>query len=232
MCFYAFAVVLIVWMLWGYHMAFGNSLFSGPLANFFGTPTPALGADAELGQATIPLAAAAAFPPLHYAGSAMIYFQFVFAAITPLLHRGLGARTHEFQGVDDLRPRLEHVRLFDRRVLDLGRRVALATRRARLFGRLRHPSRRRRLRLRRGGGRRAAPARRPSGFRTEQSDHGLRGRRHPLARLERLQRRRPVLRQRRCGGGRPQYQHRDGDRDARLARARLRRLRRSRTRCR
>ncbi len=88
MCFYAFAVVLVVWMLWGYNMAFGTPV-AGPLANYFANPSPgsALGASAELGQATIP-AAASAMPTLHYAGSALIYFQFVFAAITPLLIAG------------------------------------------------------------------------------------------------------------------------------------------------
>ena len=86
MCFYAFSVVLIVWMLWGYNMAFGTPV-SGALAGYFAVPHPALGADQMMGQATIP-AAAAGLPPLRYAGSAMIYFQFVFAAITPLLIAG------------------------------------------------------------------------------------------------------------------------------------------------
>ncbi len=86
MCFYAFAVVLIVWMFWGYKMAFGTPV-NGPLANYFAIPGPSLGADSELTQATIP-AAASGMPLLHFAGSAMIYFQFVFAAITPLLIAG------------------------------------------------------------------------------------------------------------------------------------------------
>ncbi|MBD5656601.1 MAG: ammonium transporter, partial [Candidatus Eremiobacteraeota bacterium] len=89
MCFYAFAVVLIVWMLWGYNIAFGSPAQLGPgiLSNLVGIPHPALGADAMLGQATIPLAASG-MPPLHFPGAAMIYFQFVFAAITPLLIAG------------------------------------------------------------------------------------------------------------------------------------------------
>jgi Amt family ammonium transporter len=86
MCFYAFAAVLVVWMLWGYQMAFGHPA-PGGLANYFGIPGSSLGADTETGQASIPLAAAG-MPALHYAGSAMIYFQFVFAAITPLLIAG------------------------------------------------------------------------------------------------------------------------------------------------
>ena len=89
MCFYAFSIVLIVWMLWGYNMAFGQAspLKIGALANFVGIPHPALGAQSEIGQANIPLAGTG-FPPLRFSGSAMIYFQFVFAAITPLLIAG------------------------------------------------------------------------------------------------------------------------------------------------
>jgi Amt family ammonium transporter len=86
MCFYAFAAVLIVWMLWGYNMAFGQGV-PGALNAYFGIPHWALDSGSELGQATIPLAAAG-MPPLHFEGSAMIYFQFVFAAITPLLIAG------------------------------------------------------------------------------------------------------------------------------------------------
>ncbi len=37
MCFYAFSVVLIVWMLWGYNMAFGTPV-SGALAGYFAIP--------------------------------------------------------------------------------------------------------------------------------------------------------------------------------------------------
>jgi Amt family ammonium transporter len=86
MCFYAFSIVLVVWMLWGYNMAFGQGV-PGPLANYFAVPHDALDAASELGQASIPMAASG-MPPLHFAGAAMIYFQFVFAAITPLLIAG------------------------------------------------------------------------------------------------------------------------------------------------
>jgi len=86
MCFYAFAAVLIVWMLWGYNMAFGTGV-PGALNAYFAIPHWALDSGSELSQATIPLAAAG-MPPLHFEGSAMIYFQFVFAAITPLLIAG------------------------------------------------------------------------------------------------------------------------------------------------
>jgi Amt family ammonium transporter len=89
MCFYAFSVVLIAWSLWGYNMSFGDPAKLGPgmLSAFVGIPHPAIGAASEIGQANIPLAGSG-FPPLRFAGSAMIYFQFVFAAITPILIAG------------------------------------------------------------------------------------------------------------------------------------------------
>jgi Amt family ammonium transporter len=89
MCFYAFSVVLIAWSLWGYNMSFGDPALLGPgmLSAFVGIPHPAIGAASMIGQANIPLAGSG-FPPLRFAGSAMIYFQFVFAAITPILIAG------------------------------------------------------------------------------------------------------------------------------------------------
>jgi Amt family ammonium transporter len=86
MCFYAFSIVLVTWMLFGYNMAFGQGV-PGALTNYFAIPHPALDALSETSQASIPMAAAG-MPPLHFAGAAMIYFQFVFAAITPLLIAG------------------------------------------------------------------------------------------------------------------------------------------------
>ncbi len=89
MCFYAFSIVLVVWSLWGYNMSFGNPAPLGPgfLGQSVGIPHPAMSPAYETGQANIPLAGSG-FPPLRFAGSAMIYFQFVFAAITPLLIAG------------------------------------------------------------------------------------------------------------------------------------------------
>ncbi len=87
MCFYAFAVVLICWSLWGYSMSFGNHWLGIAGQWFLGVPHWSLTPDALIGQAVIP-DAAAGLPPLRMPGSAMIYFQFVFAAITPLLIAG------------------------------------------------------------------------------------------------------------------------------------------------
>jgi Amt family ammonium transporter len=89
MVFYAFAVVLLTWSLWGYNMSFGNPLKLGPgiLAAMVGIPGPALSPLFEVGQSVVPLASSG-MPDLHFPGSAMIYFQFVFAAITPILIAG------------------------------------------------------------------------------------------------------------------------------------------------
>jgi ammonium transporter, Amt family len=89
MCFYAFSIILLVWMLWGYNMSFGTPANLGPgiLGNLVGIPHWAATPDFEIGQANIPLAAGG-MPPLRFSGSAMIFFQFVFAAITPILISG------------------------------------------------------------------------------------------------------------------------------------------------
>jgi Amt family ammonium transporter len=89
MVFYAFAAVMVTWVLWTYQMSFGNPLKLGPgiLSNIVGIPTPSTTPEIQLGQSVVPLAAGG-MPTLHFAGSAMIYFQFVFAAITPILIAG------------------------------------------------------------------------------------------------------------------------------------------------
>jgi Amt family ammonium transporter len=82
MCFYAFASVLIVWILFDYNMAFGPQLFP-----FIGKPMLATSASFTLGQATIP-AAAAGMPALTFPMATLIFFQFVFAAITLIILAG------------------------------------------------------------------------------------------------------------------------------------------------
>jgi Amt family ammonium transporter len=82
MALYAFAAVLVVWVLWAYNMSFGPQWFS-----FLGTPGPALGAAFEQGQATIP-AAASGMPDLAFPMATMVIFQFVFAAITVIILAG------------------------------------------------------------------------------------------------------------------------------------------------
>ena len=82
MCFYAFASVLIVWILFDYNMAFGPQWFP-----FLGQPLLATSAAFTTGQAIIP-AAAAGMPPLTFPMATLVFFQFVFAAITVIILAG------------------------------------------------------------------------------------------------------------------------------------------------
>jgi len=89
MCFVAFAVVLIAWVLWSFKMAFGQPIGSGTgfFATFVGHPGSVLGHVDELGRASIPLLNAG-MPTFRFPESSLVYFQFVFAGITPLLMLG------------------------------------------------------------------------------------------------------------------------------------------------
>ncbi len=82
MALYAFAAVMVVWVLWAYNMSFGTQMFP-----FWGVPKPALSAAFLTGQATIP-AAASGMPPLAFPMATMMFFQFVFAAITVIILAG------------------------------------------------------------------------------------------------------------------------------------------------
>ncbi|MCW3047138.1 MAG: ammonium transporter [Solirubrobacterales bacterium] len=91
MAFTGFAVVLIAWVLYAFHMAFGDPMHifgatHGFLANIWGKPADVLGHVGEQGQASIPLIKTG--PPFHFPTSTLVYFQFVFAGITPLLMLG------------------------------------------------------------------------------------------------------------------------------------------------
>src|SRR5580698_3236553 len=82
MSIYAFVAVMVVWVLFAYNMAFGPQWFP-----FLGKPMPALSAAFLTGQATIP-AAASGMPPLAFPMATMMFFQFVFAAITVIILAG------------------------------------------------------------------------------------------------------------------------------------------------
>jgi len=82
MSMYAFASVLVVWVLFAYNMAFGQQWFP-----FLGTPALGISAAFTLGQATIP-AAASGMPAMAFPMSTLMYFQFVFAAITVIILAG------------------------------------------------------------------------------------------------------------------------------------------------
>lgn len=89
MALYAFSVVLITWSLWGYNMGFGTpwKLGSGILSSLVGIPKPALGGTFQESQAVIPLLASG-MPAIHFPMAALVFFQFVFAAITPIILAG------------------------------------------------------------------------------------------------------------------------------------------------
>src|SRR5271154_2304863 len=82
MSIYAFASVLVVWVLWAYNMGFGPQWFP-----FVGVPSPATSALYTTGQATVP-AAASGMPAMGFPMATLIFFQFVFAAITVIILGG------------------------------------------------------------------------------------------------------------------------------------------------
>src|SRR3954467_7434309 len=92
MAFVAFALVLVVWVGYGFKMGFGAPIHifgsdgGSFLGNFLGKPGPVLDSSSLLHQGTVPLlgdVGKLAFPQ-----STLAYFQFVFAAITPILMLG------------------------------------------------------------------------------------------------------------------------------------------------
>ncbi len=91
MAFAAFALVLVVWVLWAYNMGFGSSfvhLGDAVRNTVLGKPGPVVGATNEVGPASIPQTGDLPGPSLRFSSSTLVYFQFVFAAITPLLFLG------------------------------------------------------------------------------------------------------------------------------------------------
>jgi ammonium transporter, Amt family len=83
MVFTTFGLVLVTWVLWAFKMGFGTPLIS----TFVGDPRTVLGAAAEEGQANIPLLNGL-MPSFRFPEGSLVYFQFVFAAITPILFIG------------------------------------------------------------------------------------------------------------------------------------------------
>ena len=83
MVFTTFCLVLITWVLWAFKLGFGTPL----IHTFIGDPRTILGHAAEQDQASIPLVNPAV-PSWHLPGASVEYFQFVFAAITPILFIG------------------------------------------------------------------------------------------------------------------------------------------------
>ena len=92
MAFSGFAIVLIVWVLWGFNQGFGNPIgggghtgISGFFHNLWGKPSPIANHAGEQNQAYLP---EGTLVPFHFPTASFAYFQVVFAAITPLLFLG------------------------------------------------------------------------------------------------------------------------------------------------
>ncbi len=83
MVFSAFSLTLIVWVLWAFKMGFGDSWIS----TYVGKPSSILGVAGLQGQAVIPLLKGL-MPNFRFPEGSLAYFQFVFAAITPILFIG------------------------------------------------------------------------------------------------------------------------------------------------
>ena len=86
MVFATFCLVLITWVLWAFKMGFGEPWIGGSL-HLLGKPGAVLGTGALEGQANIPLLSGG-MPTFRFPQSSLVYFQFVFAAITPILFIG------------------------------------------------------------------------------------------------------------------------------------------------
>ncbi|MBV8256283.1 MAG: ammonium transporter [Actinobacteria bacterium] len=90
LAFVAFAIILVEWVLYGFKMGFGNPWHglshSGFLGNFIGQPGSSLGHHDLQGQGDIPALGSAG--SLTFPQSSLVYFQFVFAGITPILMLG------------------------------------------------------------------------------------------------------------------------------------------------
>ena len=103
MMFAGFSLVLVAWVLWSYKMGFGANSIGGGVKdgvqtqlshvgwvkhffdNLVGRPGGITSSGNELGQAK---SAANTVVPFHFPTTTLAYFQFVFAAITPLLFMG------------------------------------------------------------------------------------------------------------------------------------------------
>ncbi len=83
MVFCSFALTLIVWVLWAFKMGFGSAW----IGTFIGKPGTVVGAAGEQARAQIPLLNGL-MPKFRFPQSSLVYFQFVFAAITPILFIG------------------------------------------------------------------------------------------------------------------------------------------------
>jgi Amt family ammonium transporter len=89
--FLTFAIVLVIWVLYAFKMGFGQPWFSSAHPSFFnafiGKPGPSLSPHDLQSQGVVP-GAYGAPAVFGFPQSALVYFQLVFAAITPILSLG------------------------------------------------------------------------------------------------------------------------------------------------
>jgi ammonium transporter, Amt family len=83
MVFTAFSLTLIVWVLWAFKMGFGSPWIS----TFLGKPSAIVAVAGEQARAVIP-SLKGLMPAFRIPEGSLAYFQFVFAAITPILFVG------------------------------------------------------------------------------------------------------------------------------------------------
>jgi len=83
MVFSTFCLVLITWVLWAFKMGFGHPW----IKTYVGIPGAVIGHAGEQAQADIPLLDGL-MPKFRFPQASLVYFQFVFAAITPILFIG------------------------------------------------------------------------------------------------------------------------------------------------
>jgi Amt family ammonium transporter len=93
--FVAFCLTLIVWCLWAFKMGFGHPIAKsgggvfgthGFIGTMWGEGGNVLSRTSQEGEALIPSITEG--PAFHFPTSTLVYFQFVFAAITPILALG------------------------------------------------------------------------------------------------------------------------------------------------
>src|SRR5450432_2175470 len=79
MALYAFAMVMVCWVLWAYKLGFGDQMLP-----FVGYPRPVMAISDQLEQALLPsIPVAPNFPQ-----ATAVYFQFVFAAVATIIMAG------------------------------------------------------------------------------------------------------------------------------------------------
>ena len=190
--FATFSIVLVVWVLWAFKMGFGSAVPRALAQRVLRELHREAGAGAVAHRAAAPGEHPADREHMAFPQSALVYFQFVFAAITPILALGSVLGRVNFKAwIPFCVLWITFVYAVDAFLLWGGGFFAQHGAVDFSGGYVIHLSRRRR-RVRGGGGDRTETPARPRDRRAEQRRDGRGRGRIAVARLERLQRRRPV----------------------------------------